>query len=992
MSAVQTTTTVATTTSNRTGIQLTVTPQSNTQTIGNFVTDVSASPYIQPQIISFVAKGMRPNQRVHAFFDSVLVDNWCAPGTYNGGPTSNWQSVTKTGNFGDPLVTDANGVVAGQFNVNQKTTSGVTVPQFKVGDRVFELADVTSLALGNNAITTQSMASFTSSNLSVTKQPVTLTTVNPTIGVMNVSNTVVGVNTTVSNTYLADIANITSNYYDVWSPPPEPVAQALTINTPTNEAGIFATSIVLYFGQVAQVLTHGVTVYICETIGGYPNGNSILPFSTVHLDIGSINVSSDASVGTTFTFEAPVFMNNNTTYAVVVKPDAGDPDYRIYTAVLGDTDLLTKRQMFSQPIIGTAFYGSTATEWTALQTEYLKFQLNIANFTQTTGDVYFNNSNTDYLTLNNIGYANTSATINPGDIIYQSTNSTTTTANTSIAGVIHMYNDFKNILYVANSTGNFTPNSYMQIHRFANATVQASPGPNSTTLVAWSNTGSFYQPLVDAFVPQFASIAPAGTKIIYDYKGTSNSYAVDTTTNIVHIGTETEFFDKERILVGKSKEVSSMSGAKSTTVHAQFTTDSTLLSPMIDTVKTHGQVIGNLIDPVSNVYNEYFTNGGSKSKYISQIITLASGQDAQDLQITLTAHRPPGTDIKIYAKFLNSQDSEPIGLKTWTPMLNLAYNLYSDPSNPDDVSSFTYSTYPYYPLLLSNGTSTSANSSNVVTGTSTQFGQTGDIQVGMWVNMKANSTFGETCRQVTSISSNTSLTLNLPFNGNYTTNSIYIVSPPTTAYQSGNSVIQIPGYVTISTTNNAVTGLSSNVTANTTGVVTNALVIASANTYYAPGQKIYYSVPASNTAIPGLTGNTYYYIATSNTTTITLNSQPANTTPITLTPISGAGEYHSIVSTNFNSLLPGQILSVNGYNQAIVSISNNSYLTVGAPWTAAYTNANASISTKSGLTYLNNNNNLYTTFKQFQIKVILQSNDSSKIPTINDLSALALQL
>ena len=84
MTATQTTTTVATTTSTRSGTQLVVDSQSNTYNLGNLVTDVSINPYIAPQIVSFYAKGLRPNQGVHAFFDSVLVDQYCAPGTFNG--------------------------------------------------------------------------------------------------------------------------------------------------------------------------------------------------------------------------------------------------------------------------------------------------------------------------------------------------------------------------------------------------------------------------------------------------------------------------------------------------------------------------------------------------------------------------------------------------------------------------------------------------------------------------------------------------------------------------------------------------------------------------------------------------------------------------------------------------------------------------------------------------------------------------------------------
>ena len=76
MAAVNTTTTVTTTTSTSLGQQIVVDSQANTISVGDFVTDVTIQPYIANRIISFVAYNMRPNQKMHIFFDSVLVDQY----------------------------------------------------------------------------------------------------------------------------------------------------------------------------------------------------------------------------------------------------------------------------------------------------------------------------------------------------------------------------------------------------------------------------------------------------------------------------------------------------------------------------------------------------------------------------------------------------------------------------------------------------------------------------------------------------------------------------------------------------------------------------------------------------------------------------------------------------------------------------------------------------------------------------------------------------
>lgn len=900
------TTTVQTTTSTQQGTQLTVQAQASTVSVGNFVTDVSIQPYIASRVVSFYAYGMRPNTTVHVFFDSVLVDQYCAPGIVptSISDTSNPNSITKNGHWGDPIKTDAFGQVAGQFNIPAAT--------FKTGDRILQIADVTSIAQGSAAISTTASATFTASNLSVTKQLTTLTTINPEVSVVPVTNTVITSNTTQSIVIHPDIGVVTGS----WS---EPIAQGLTINTPSGEAGIFATSIDIYFKQKSQIQQNGVTVYICQTTNGFPDTSTILPFSTVHLPWSNVAINSSGSASysfagpassdtvqfpTTFTFEAPVFLNNGSEYAFVVKPDAGDPDYWVYSANLGDSDLVTGAQVVSQPVFGTAFYGATDGEWTALQTEYIKFNLRRAAFSSQSGNAVFRNTNTDFISVYNVGYACTSYGILPGDYIFQSTNSTPSTAITTINGVVNTYDSVKNIIYVDNSTGNFTSNSYMQIHRFVNNYVVSTPGPNTSTLIAYANTGKLYNPILDAFVPQFSTITPSGTTLTFNVKGISNSYSADSKYTGVTPGTETVFLDQERIIASKSNEVALNSSAKSLFVRADMTTTSELISPVIDTVRNQELVIGNNIDSISFIYNEFFNSGSSKSKYISKVVTLASGQDSEDIQIMVDAYRPPNSDIQVWVKFLNGYDSDPISQKVWTPMINVSSTLYSDPSNPNDIKEFAFSIPQFYGPIPTTGTISVSSACTVVNGVSTLFGT--DVQAGWYINMLANSTFSETSRKVISIANTTQLTLDQPFNasGGYSANAYFVVAPPTTPYLSTNTQYALTGTV---------------------------------NTYI------------SNNAIIG----------------------------------SG---------TNFTSLLPGQIIYVAGDEQAIVSISNNTFLTVGTPWSSTTVANTAYIVNPNGLTYLNSNYALFSTYKQFQIKVILQSNDSSKAPLLKNVRAIALQL
>jgi hypothetical protein len=562
-------------------------------------------------------------------------------------------------------------------------------------------------------------------------------------------------------------------------------------------------------------------------------------------------------------------MSNDKTYAFIVKPDANDPDYYVWSANLGDTDVKSGYQVFSQPAIGTAFYGATTTEWTALQTEYIKFILYRASFLNGIGDAYFYNANDEYITVTNLGYSNVSSGILSGDIVYQSTNSTANsiggTVNTSIKATVDYFDSVKGIIYTSNSTGNFDSNTYVQIHRFANS----SGTPNNLTLIAYANTGQLYNPVVDSLVPQLATISPPGTTLNIKYKGTSNSYILDSEEYKVTPGYESEFFDKERIVASKSNEVDNMSSNKSFAVRATMTTDTEYLSPVIDLVRKTQLVIKNDIDPIAFEYDEFFNSGVQKSKYVSKVVTLADGQDAEDIQVILTAFRPINSDIQVWVKFLNGDDTDSINQKVWTPLYNEGGSIYSDPSNPDDFREFVFSVGSYYTMLSTNGTVTCTNTSNVITGTSTTFSNT--LQPGWFINMR---------------SSQQALLNNTPFS----------VKANTQGFSNTSDVLFV---------NNSLSYIQSN-------------------------NRIKYVVPTNNTAITGLTGNTYYYVSFANTTAIAL-STTAGGANVDITSA-------NITSLEVHSVYVEKLRQLSEQTRKVTSITSNTSLTIDSPFIGNYTN------------------------------------------------------
>lgn len=92
------------------------------------------------------------------------------------------------------------------------------------------------------------------------------------------------------------------------------------------------------------------------------------------------------------------------------------------------------------------------------------------------------------------------------------------------------------------------------------------------------------------------------------------------------------------------------------------------------------------------------------------------------------------------------------------------------------------------------------------------------------------------------------------------------------------------GYITAPTVAIAAPG-SISLNANTTGVSNTAetIAVATANSKFAVGDRLYYAVTTGNTAIGGLTGNTYYYVSFANSTVLSVATSPVNLVNVNLT-------------------------------------------------------------------------------------------------------------
>lgn len=103
-----------------------------------------------------------------------------------------------------------------------------------------------------------------------------------------------------------------------------------------------------------------------------------------------------------------------------------------------------------------------------------------------------------------------------------------------------------------------------------------------------------------------------------------------------------------------------------------------------------------------------------------------------------------------------------------------------------------------------------------------------------------------------------------------------------------------------------------NITANSTsfangtvaGASNSSFIISTANSRWQTGDRLYYGVPAANTPIAPLTGNTYYYISFANSTVVKLATTATGANiAITDTRVLGAAETHTFTGDTATGVL-----------------------------------------------------------------------------------------
>lgn len=296
--------------------------------------------FIRSIALTLRLSSARPTTPMNVFFDSVLVNQYCAP---------------LGGSIGQALISDNSGAITITFRI----PGGM----FSTGTKQIIVTDspnLDSLTVGGSTFGS-ARANFTSTGISQVFQETTSVTQLNTILVEQVLPTPP-----------QEIESSLGN-----TDPVDPLAQSFF--TYGIKGGCYLTSIDLFFRTKETINKIPVRVDIRPMINGLPQ--SFDPRNPLYASVVSsdnINVSNDASLATNFKFAKPIYLEENRDYCFVVFSNSRN--YNLYTSKLGEQSLETGRVIFEQPYAGSMFKSENNITWQPEQFEDIKFNLNIAKF------------------------------------------------------------------------------------------------------------------------------------------------------------------------------------------------------------------------------------------------------------------------------------------------------------------------------------------------------------------------------------------------------------------------------------------------------------------------------------------------------------------------------------------------------------------------------------------------------------------------------------
>jgi hypothetical protein len=655
-----TTTTATTVTENqaRSGLTTTIGSDIVEKNLGAKVVEVNFVPFMRSRKIYFKGSLLKPNTKVYPFFNGISVAAFCRSEAFqefaNTTGMRTYETATTHPDGVSTLVTDAAGRVSGSFIIPRNAAL-----KFKTGTRTFRLTDSATNAATEK---TSAEAQFQASGLIETTQATVISTKVPKFVTAELSDSRVQSDTTTTET-------------TTWV---DPLAQSILI---TDKGGVFVKSIKLYMKTKDAAIPLRVSIRTMEN--GTPT-QRIIPGADVKVypvttagEQGPVNISDDGSAATTVTFDYPIYLSQDVSYAIVLM--AMSDDYEAWVAEMGGFDVTNpNNRITKQPHGGVFFTSQNASTWTPEQSRDLKFEIDRCVFSGSGGEL-------------NLVHDSIPAKLLPLNPMVSTSGSTTIKVFHKNHGMQNANNPIViiagaaafNGIAAANINGTRTIVTSTITHDTYEITAGASDAASATGSGGGAAVYATENRQLDLVRANITSMTVAGTAIRY--------YMTPYTPAEVLIP-EGEILPNQNIPFASPASIASDANSTTKTFNLRcvFTTAADNLSPVIDMDGTSLIAVQNrIID--NTVGNELGATGGNQlARYLTKKIELA--EEADKIDVFIGVNRPRSANVDLYWRVIEGGSSIDIETVAWTaaaPTVAIAIN-----DNPSAFKDIEYSIDP----------------------------------------------------------------------------------------------------------------------------------------------------------------------------------------------------------------------------------------------------------------------------------------------------------
>ncbi len=325
---------------------------------------------------------------------------------------------------------------------------------------------------------------------------------------------------------------------------------------------------------------------------------------------------TDSTVPTHFEFDHPVYLQNDTEYAMAIETDS--TDYELWVSRLGEVDVATSTVITTQPSLGSVYRSQNVDNWTEDIFEDVKFSLYRAEFDiSKTAELLLTNESLGYELLpKNPFTTNATANTNATYRLFRN--------NNNIVQVSHRDNGFetsglsyvfyKGALETGGVTADVLNNTLFQITNSGIDTynITSSIAASGNVDGGGEKIYATYNRKYETLYPQIQYLSFTGTKLESMVK-TTNVVPVDSTTiNYTSYSqsdyektflNEPHFFTNQKFIASDINET--LNNVTSLTYKLSLSSTVSYLSPVIDLSTASVKTVSNRIESASGQENRY---------------------------------------------------------------------------------------------------------------------------------------------------------------------------------------------------------------------------------------------------------------------------------------------------------------------------------------------------------------------------------------------------